>query len=150
MLFLLTPHSPMKKWILLLFNTYVPAVVWTLLVLGLMCTPGKDLPDLGDWAELIKLDKWVHALLFGTSTVLFMLPLLPQQLPIPILRQRFLKITFAICTWGFCTECIQYFWVTGRTFDLYDALADAFGAFVAYFIAKKYLINPEITRDPLP
>ena len=140
----------MKKWILLLFNTYVPAVVWTLLVLGLMCTPGKDLPDLGDWAELIKLDKWVHALLFGTSTVLFMLPLLPQQLPIPILRQRFLKITFAICTWGFCTECIQYFWVTGRTFDLYDALADAFGAFVAYFIAKKHLINTEIPGNPLP
>lgn len=140
----------MKQWISTLFRTYVPAIVWTLIVLGLMCTPGKDLPDLGDWTELIKLDKLLHALFFGMSALFFMTPLLQKNLPKKELQQRFLKITIAICIWGFCTECIQYFWVPGRTFDPYDAVADAVGAILAYFFAKKYLLPNKFEASTAP
>lgn len=140
----------MQQWTSSFFKTYVPAVVWTLFVLGLMCTPGKDLPDLGNWTELIKLDKWLHALFFGMSAFFFMLPLLQKSLPKKELQQRFLKITIAICIWGFCTECIQYFWVEGRTFDPYDAVADAVGAILAYFLAKKYLLYNKFEASTTP
>jgi len=134
----------MKKWIVSFFKTYVPAVLWTLLLLVLLCTPGKDLPDLCDWTELIKLDKWLHILFFGMVAFFFMLPLMQKNLTRPTLQQRFLKITLAVCVWGFCTECIQYFWVPGRSFDLYDAVADAIGAIIAYFLGKKYLLNNKL------
>lgn len=140
----------MKQWIFNIFRTYVPAVVWTLIVLVLMCTPGKDLPDLGDWTELIQLDKLLHTLFFGMSAFFFMLPLLQKNLPNKELQQRFLKITIAICIWGFCTECIQYFWVAGRTFDPYDAVADAVGAILAYFLAKKYLFHNKYPASTTP
>ncbi|MEX0636512.1 MAG: VanZ family protein [Ferruginibacter sp.] len=131
----------MKKWIISLFKTYVPAVLWTVLLLALLCTPGKDLPNLGEWTELIKLDKWLHILFFGMMALFYMFPLMQKKLPRPLLQVQFLKISLAVCVWGFCTECIQYFWVSGRTFDLYDAVADAIGATIAYFLAKKYLLN---------
>jgi hypothetical protein len=140
----------MKQRISNIFKTYVPAVVWSLIVLGLMCTPGKDLPDLGDWTELIKLDKWLHLLFFGMSAFFFMLPLFQKNIPKRQLQQRFLKISIAICIWGFCTECIQHFWVEGRTFDPYDAVADAVGAILAYFLAKKYLLHNKNPASTTP
>ena len=54
----------------------------------------------------------------------------------------FLKIALAISLWGLTTEFIQKFWVEGRSFDLFDFIADSIGAFVAYLIAKKRC-NPQ-------
>ena len=124
-----------------LFQNFIPAVIWWLVVLVLMCTPGKDLPDLGFWAELINLDKIIHVTVFGLMAFLFMLPVATRQnANSKQLKQTFIKIALCTAIWGLTTEYIQEFFVPGRTFDLLDFAADAAGGLLAYFIGKKYLI----------
>lgn len=125
-----------------LFKSFIPAIIWWLVVLVLMCTPGRELPDLGFWAELINLDKIIHVTVFGLMAFLFMLPFTSKKnLDEQQLKFIFLKI--AICTgiWGLATEFIQDFFIPGRSFDLLDFVADAVGGLVAYFFAKKYLLK---------
>lgn len=138
MLFFMTTIAPMHA-IKKMLNSYWTAVVFWLAVLVLMCTPGQDLPRLGSWTELINLDKIIHILLFGTMTYLFIQPTFHRLKNKATAAAVFLKITLAVCIWGLTTEFIQQFWVQGRTFDLFDFLADSVGAFAAYFYARKYV-----------
>jgi len=124
------------------FKSFIPAFTWWLVVLVLMCTPGRDLPDLGFWAELINLDKIIHVTVFGLMAFLFMLPFTSKKnLEKRQLKQIFLKIAICTAIWGLTTEFIQDFFIPGRTFDLLDFVADAAGGLVAYFLAKKYFSN---------
>lgn len=126
----------------LVFHSFLPAIIWWLVVLVLMCTPGKDLPELGFWAELINLDKILHVTIFGLMAFLFMLPIAARQnANSKQLKQAFIKIAICTAVWGLTTEFIQEFFVPGRTFDLLDFAADAVGGLLAYFLGKKYLLN---------
>lgn len=124
-----------------IFNSYLPAIVWWFFVLALMCTPGKDLPDLGSWTDLISLDKIIHVTIFSLMAYLFMRPIAIKKMPAVIKQQSFLKIAISISLWGLAAEFIQEFWIEGRSFDIWDFVADSVGAITAYFYAKKYLLK---------
>ena len=123
------------------FDTYIPALVWWFVVLILMCTPGKDLPELGSWTELISLDKLIHIGVFGLLAYLFMRPVAIRDINISIKKQTFLKIAIAGSIWGLTLEFVQRFWIPGRSMDLMDFVADAIGCMLAYLCSKKYLIK---------
>ncbi len=123
-----------------LFSSFLPAVGWWLLVLVLMCTPGKDLPELGSWTDLIQLDKIVHICTFGLMALLFMKATDHRSYASPQKKQWALKISLAAAVWGLTIEFIQHFWIPGRSFDLFDVVADAVGAALAFlFYRKRYL-----------
>lgn len=124
-----------------LFNSFLPAIFWWLFVLVLICTPGKDLPRLGSWTEIISLDKIIHVLVFGAMALFFMMPFAQRISSAQAKKNLFLKLAIATALWGLTTEFIQRFWIPGRSFDLYDVVADSIGAFTAYFYAKKYLLE---------
>jgi VanZ family protein len=124
-----------------LFNSYIPAILWSVLVLAILCTPGEDLPKLGSWTEYINLDKFVHIGIFGLMAFLFMRPGAKKDVATVIKKNLFLKIAIAVSLWGLTTEFIQHFWIPGRSFDLLDFVADAIGCFAAFAYCKRYFLR---------
>jgi VanZ family protein len=122
-----------------LSQSFIPAFLWWLIVLVLMCTPGYDLPNLGKWTELISLDKLIHIIIFGLMAYLFMRPVSKRDFEPSVKKQFFFKIAIAISIWGLTTEYIQEFWVPGRSFDIWDWMADTIGALLAILFSRKYL-----------
>lgn len=95
------------------------AIAWTLVILGLFTIPRQEMPkDLG-W------DKLHH---FGAFGILGALWYWAKPKP-------FLVILGGV-TYGFFIEIWQHLLPIGRTFDLYDGLADAIGVIVAIPVAR--------------
>ena len=75
--------------------------------------------------------------MFGMLAWLFMNPIRKSAaIDIKLKEQFILRILFLSIAWGYLTECIQLF-VSGRSYDLLDWLADSIGAVIAFFICKK-------------
>ncbi|MDR3679042.1 MAG: VanZ family protein [Flavipsychrobacter sp.] len=108
------------------------AVLWTLLIFIACLWPGKDIPDI----QVPFIDKWVHFVLFGVFSFLWLCgyPRKGWQTPIVI----FLVAVFT----GWLVEELQgALPALGRTKDMMDALADSVGGLlgVLVFIAARYL-----------
>ncbi|MCU0340091.1 MAG: VanZ family protein [Spirosomaceae bacterium] len=95
------------------------ALAWSLVILGLCSLPGKDVPDLG-W------DKLHHFGAFGIMSALWYWA--KPQHPWAVVR--------GLTLYGFFIEIWQHVLPIGRTFDLWDGIADALGVIVAIPIAK--------------
>jgi VanZ family protein len=120
---------------------FIPGIAWFFLVLVLICLPGEDIPSVNDWLSRIYFDKWVHTGLFAVLTFLFMFPYLRSALSKQQKWQYCLKIMMAACIWGLATEFIQKFFITGRSFDLFDWSADCLGALIAGLFAKMRFVR---------
>ncbi len=124
-----------------LFNSFIPAITWWLLVLILMCTPGNEFPSLGSWIDYISLDKIIHIVLFGIMVFLFSRPLAEKNIPLQEKKQLILKIAIACSVWGLALEFIQHFWIPGRSLDFFDFVADSVGCFFAYIYGRRYMLR---------
>ena len=105
------------------------AVLWTLLIL-LACTwPGKDIPA----APVVGFDKVVHAGLFTVWIILWLL-VFPGKTG--------LLIALGVA-YGVGLEFYQQLLPFDRTFDWWDAVADAAGVLLGYLftrlVLKRYL-----------
>jgi VanZ family protein len=116
---------------------FFPAIAWFIVVMFLLCLPGKFIPKIA-WLNDIYFDKWVHAGLFGLLTLLFCLPFHKSPFGSSHRIYYFIKIAVASSIWGLAMEFVQKFLITGRTFDLLDWAADSVGCFLAFLIARKY------------
>ena len=123
-----------------LLNSFVPGIAWWLIVLGLMCTPGKDFPSMGSWKELIQLDKIIHIVVFALMVFFFNRPFAEKNFSNIEKKQLFLKITIACAIWGLTIEFIQHFWIPGRALDLYDFFFFFLGCYLAYRYSKRNLL----------
>ncbi|MEZ4902364.1 MAG: VanZ family protein [Spirosomataceae bacterium] len=92
-------------------------LAWSLIMLGLCSIPGKNVPNLG-W------DKLYHFGAFGIFGALWYWVKLKPFL-----------VILGGTTFGFFIEIWQHILPIGRTFDLYDGLADTIGLIVAVPIA---------------
>ena len=104
---------------------FVPAVIWILLILFVCTLPGKDIPS-SSFLDKIHFDKIVHFCLFGGIVFLISLGIYWQKKLISPLTLLLLVIGTA--GYGLAIEYIQKYWVVGRSFDMYDVLADTLGA----------------------
>ena len=123
----------------------MPGIAWFFILLIVLCIPGRDLPDSGDWLQKIFFDKWIHAGLFGLLAFLFMAPVYATSLSYKNKWLCVIVVATLISAWGLCTEFIQHYLVSGRSFDKYDWLADTEGAVLAIFISRYLLqrnVNP--------
>ena len=123
---------------------FIPGIAWFFVTLILLCLPGKDLPDTDWWLDKIYFDKWVHTGLFGLLTLLFTAPVFGSPLPLKRKWTYVVIIAFGVCTWGITSECIQYAFIEGRTFDLYDWMADSFGTLLAIFVSKYLFLDRKL------
>ena len=102
------------------------AWIWTILILAACTWPGKDIPS---GPPIMGFDKIVHAGLFGVWIVLWLLAL-PE-------KTRFLIMLGM--AYGLGLEVYQQLLPFDRTFDWWDAAADAVGVFLGYLFKSKVI-----------
>jgi VanZ family protein len=112
MWYLFTARSQYKK------RAKFAAILWTLLIFIACFIPGNDIPNI----KVPFADKWVHFILFGGFTFLWLLVY-------PTRRLVQLFYWFAIgCLLGWLVEELQgQLKFLGRSKDLMDIFADAIG-----------------------
>jgi VanZ family protein len=120
---------------------FIPGIAWFFLVLVLICLPGSDLPTVDDWLGKIYFDKWIHVGLFAVLAFLFMHPFLRSSLTLKKKWDIAIRIALSTAVWGLATEFIQKFFVTGRSFDLFDWAADTLGALAALLFANRRFLS---------
>lgn len=95
--------------------------------------PGSDVPSLG-WMENLNADKAAHFVLFGILILLTFLPILKSAFSEKTKKQYLYVIALSAVAWGLLTEVIQHYFIAGRTFDLWDWVADSAGILVGVWI----------------
>ena len=103
-----------------------PALTWAALILVLCLLPGSELPS-WDWADLISLDKPIHALLFGVLTVLVVRGMVPDR-SVQVSPKVLIAAVLMAVGYGVATEVMQELEALGRHGDVPDAIANALGA----------------------
>ena len=111
-------------------HTHLPALIWSLVVLVLLVTPGDEIPELGAWKWL---DKPAHALLFAVHC-----GLLASSLASSRMRDRGLSLAAVVSgLYAVLLEAAQIR-VPGRSWEWWDLVADLVGiAVAALFIAGR-------------
>jgi VanZ family protein len=100
----------------------VLAVLWTAFIIyGLTSIP-SELPRF-PWLALPWVDKVIHVVLFGVEAALLGLASTTDNGP-----KRWLSIFIWCFVLGGGLEIIQYYWVDGRSGDVFDLLADMLGS----------------------
>lgn len=106
--------------------------IWFLFIFILCATPGQYIPS-NNWLELLSVDKLVHALIFFILTALFILTVLKNQKSI-----SFLAIGIIACIlYGVGLEWMQANYLTNRSADWKDIIANSFGCLMALLVLKK-------------
>ena len=123
-----TPDSPYKKQARFL------ALLWTLLIFIGCFTPGKDLPKV----DVPLIDKWVHFILFGGFTFLWLC-----ARPIVNLRSLFSLFLIAVALGSFIELMQGWLSFLGRSMEFMDAVADSIGGLlgIGVFCLCAHLAN---------
>lgn len=107
------------------------ALVWAALILVLCLMPGSALPT-WQWADLISLDKLIHALIFGMLMVLLLKGFHGQPVTNALRRNAVAIALVTTILYGCSMELLQQIPVLGRRGDWLDVIANTAGAFAAW------------------
>ena len=110
---------------------------WFVLSCVAFFIPGVALPD-NDWFGKIQLDKTIHVALFAIMVILWCLPLFHRPSLNLRIGKLLIQIPFVCFGYSITVEFIQHYFIQGRSFDLFDILADAIGCFVGFLLVKRY------------
>lgn len=111
---------------------FFPAIGWLVLCTILLVLPGSSFPR-EDWLSKIWFDKWVHIGLFAVMVVLWCWGLLQKN------KKHFVLIAGVALVYGIVMEFVQQYFVSNRSFDIGDIIADAAGCIIGYFISSRYI-----------
>jgi len=124
-------------------KSFWPGVVWFLASSIAFFLPGVALPE-GDWFDKIKFDKLVHIGLFGIMILLWCGPIIHK--PVGRLNSLVIQIPLAFFGYSILVELIQHFFIPGRSFDLFDILADGIGCGIGFLLVKRYQRDASATK----
>ncbi len=114
------------------------ALGWFVIMCILFFLPGSVLPKENEFLAFLHVDKIVHIGLFAIFVFL-----IKCSFTSTLFKYNILLIA-ATGLYGYAVELIQKKWIPGRSFDLYDLLADMIGSLLGLLIyvwlVKK--INP--------
>jgi VanZ family protein len=123
------------------FHKFLPGIAWFFIVLVLICLPGRDVPG-NSFFDLIQFDKFVHTCIFGLMVILFIRPVaMSDNIEKKQKLHFYLRVAVSVAIWGLATEFIQLYFIPGRSFDLWDFVADATGSSLAFLFSRKYLLR---------
>ncbi|MEZ2441951.1 VanZ family protein [Chitinophaga sp. RCC_12] len=116
-----------------LLRYYTPAILWIILILVLCTLPGKDIPS-NTFFDKIHFDKFVHFGLFGGIVLFLSLGIYWQKKHIS--AGTLVLLVICAAGYGLAIEFIQEYWAIGRSFDMFDVLADTLGAIAGVWVFK--------------
>ena len=116
-------------------RTRLLAILWTLLILVACLIPGREVPNV----HIPLADKWVHFIIFAGFSFLW-LSVFDKAKMLHGLLIFLLSVSL-----GYAVELLQGSGITsGRSYDLYDVLADAIGG--ALGVLLFFLMRRQISR----
>jgi len=116
------------------------ALAWALIIAALCLTPGKALPQ-WQWADLLSVDKLIHALMFGVFTYLLARGLRERATNAwPMGRLLWIagSLSFA---YGALMEVLQEWPGLGRNGDMVDLTANTIGAVLGAYIVHRIWVR---------
>lgn len=124
---------------LLLKYSFSAAILWTLIIFGLCCTPGQYIPTT-NWLELLSFDKFVHASIFFTLAVLWLVYIYSSH---KLSKSSMIFIISLCVAYGGMLEIMQATVFSNRSGDWLDFIANSFGCFMGlwFFIKKKGILQ---------
>ena len=123
----------LSKVNLMFLKKFWPAITWSLLTLLLMGLPGNVFPEIVSFWDWLSPDKVVHLFIFGTLSFLILLGF-REELQAGKRRKYIVLAVMISLLYGVFTEFLQYYVFTGRSGNVYDALADGFGAIFGWLL----------------
>ena len=103
------------------------ALLWALLIFILCALPGRDIPHVS-WLELVGMDKFIHASLFFVQ-VFLLIKGFNKQTNYDKMKNNPMVSAIILCiVYGGLLEIMQGAFYTDRTADIYDFIANSFGA----------------------
>ncbi|HLO38115.1 MAG TPA: VanZ family protein [Lacibacter sp.] len=121
----------MKQQLRKYLTTKWPAIIWSVIIFLLLVMPPLHINQKKP-IEFSGLDKTIHFLLFGIMVWLWGYYQNTVSSTKKNLVLQLLLITIIVSVYGIVMEYVQD-WV-GRDFDVMDMVADAAGAFTAFFL----------------
>lgn len=115
----------MLRWKLFRYKSL--AIAWLVIMCILFFLPGSDLPE-RNWMAVVHFDKWVHIGLFAILIFLWR-----SSFNLDLNHYNWMLL-FSALLYGLSVEFIQKFWTSGRSFDLYDVLADMTGSVLGLLV----------------
>lgn len=110
-------------------------VLWSLVVLGLYAVPGQDLEAMSFW-QALSLDKLAHLVVFAILTLAMAVGFRKQQKFQGLNERAFLYAILLGVIYGGVLELIQGATFEDRHTDVYDFVANAFGAILGIVIFR--------------
>jgi glycopeptide antibiotics resistance protein len=102
-------------------------ILWSIFIWALSLFPGRYLPGIPDFFQLLKPDKIIHLILFATFVYLLLQSILKQY---GYVFFRFYGTIIALITgigFGALTEYLQYSMNINRSGNIYDFIANTLG-----------------------
>lgn len=109
---------------LLLRRTF--SILWTIFIFIGCSIPGSDIPKVNFFEQF---DKLVHFVFFFILYTLW-------YFSFYLSKKNTILIFFVTLIYGFAIEFYQMYYVAGRSFDVWDGVADGIGALVALILIK--------------
>ncbi|MEO5946521.1 MAG: VanZ family protein [Chitinophagaceae bacterium] len=117
----------------------LPAIAWLIISTVLLTLPGSAFPK-EDWLSKIWFDKWVHIGLF--TIMVFLCCWAITKLKKNNLKKLFLITALISLIYGIGMEFVQKYFITNRSFDIGDIIADAIGCVTGFFYSwGRYIKN---------
>ncbi len=104
-------------------------LIWTFLIIILLCIPGSYVPGAGLFG-IKNLDKIIHVILFGCNVLFWGGYYWSKQFAKPRMKKTVIIITGLTIIFGIAMEYIQLYFVPNRSFDGGDIIADIVGAII--------------------
>jgi len=108
-------------------------IIWTVLILAACLIPGNEVPDV----KVPLIDKYVHFIIFAGFSFLWLC-----TVPSAPLRKSGSLAFISSLALGYLVELLQGSGITtGRSYDLYDVVADAIGGLIGiilFYIVRKF------------
>jgi hypothetical protein len=125
----------MLRWKIFRYKSV--AIAWFLIMCILFFLPGSALPQ-ESWLDAIYFDKWVHVGLFAVLIFLWR-----SSFNLDFNHYNWMLLFIALL-YGLTVEFIQKYWVSNRSFDLYDVMADMTGSVIGLVVWLRVYkkINP--------
>lgn len=110
-------------------------VIWFIIIFIACAMPGKDIPHVS-FLEILKFDKWVHAGIFFVLVLLLMRAMKLTYVRITHVTTILFALAVAI-PYGGLLEIMQGSLFQDRAADLYDFIANSFGAICGALLYRK-------------
>ena len=121
----------------MLRRSNLPATFWALLILLLCGLPGDKIPEL-TFLEWLNPDKIAHIILFGVQCLLLLKGFEKQNFTRVVNSNHAALALVLSITYGCIVEILQEYVFINRNGDLRDAVANAIGALLGFWIYKRY------------